>query len=130
MFTEVTDYIIIPGTPIVDLTILPLPNGEYIWFIKNETALRIWSKRSSGRALRHLEKDRRWVEGRIHLWLDEYSGDTQVYGYVPQYTDDRGVTWVNRDRANFPALMKHGIVVPVNRTLYDAIEAKWAELRL
>ncbi len=47
-FTEATDYIVVPRTPIIDLTILPLSDGEYIRFIKNETVLRIWSERSSG----------------------------------------------------------------------------------
>ncbi|KAK0492664.1 glycoside hydrolase family 43 protein [Armillaria luteobubalina] len=142
-FTEATDYIVIPGTPIIDLTILPLSDGEYIRFIKNETALRVWSERSSGGLFGTWTKigdgyvnpyvtegplafHDNEVEDRIHLWLDKYGGDTQVYGYVPQYTDDGGVTWVNGDRANFPALMKHGVVVPVNQTQYDAIEAKWA----
>ncbi len=46
--SEATDYIVVPGTPIIDLTILPLSDGEYIRFIKNETVLRIWSERSSG----------------------------------------------------------------------------------
>ncbi|SJL18038.1 related to putative arabinase [Armillaria ostoyae] len=142
-FTEATDYIVIPGTPIIDLTILPLSDGEYIRFIKNETDLRVWSERSSGGLFGTWTKigdgyvnpyvtegplafHDNEVEGRIHLWLDEYGGDTRVYGYVPQYTDDGGVTWVNGDRANFPSLTKHGVVVPVNQTQYDAIEAKWA----
>ncbi|KAK0479455.1 hypothetical protein EDD18DRAFT_845707 [Armillaria luteobubalina] len=28
MIIKATDYIVIPGTPIIDLTILPLPDGE------------------------------------------------------------------------------------------------------
>ncbi|KAK0435579.1 putative arabinosidase [Desarmillaria tabescens] len=141
-FTEAMDYIVIPGTPIIDLTILPLSDGEYIRFIKNETVLRVWAEHSNGGLFGTWTKigdgyvnpyvtegplafHDNEVEGRIHLWLDEYGTDTRVYGYVPQYTDDGGVTWVNGDRSNFPALMKHGVVVPVNQTQYDAIEAKW-----
>ncbi|KAK0467439.1 glycoside hydrolase family 43 protein [Armillaria novae-zelandiae] len=142
-FTEATDYIVIPGTPIIDLTILALSDGEYIRFIKNETDLGMWSEHLSGGLFGTWTKIRDGYvnpymtegllafhdnedESRIHLWLDEYGGDTQVYGYVPQYTNDGGVTWMNGDRANFPTLMKHGVVVPVNQTQYGAIKAKWA----
>ncbi|KAK0476037.1 glycoside hydrolase family 43 protein [Armillaria novae-zelandiae] len=142
-FTEATDYIVIPGTPIIDLTILALSDGEYIRFIKNKTDLRVWSEHSSNGLFGTWTKIRDGYvnpyvtegplafhdnegKGRIHLWLDEYGGDTRVYGYVPQYTDDGGVTWMNGDRANFPTLTKHGVVMPVNQTQYGAIKAKWA----
>ncbi|KAK0434856.1 uncharacterized protein EV420DRAFT_1680322 [Desarmillaria tabescens] len=109
--------------PIIDLTILPLSDGEYIRFIKNETVLHVWAERSNGGLFGTWTKI---GDGYVNPYVTE--GPLAFHdneGYVPQYTDDGGVTWVNGDRSNFPALTKHGVVVPVNQTQYDAIEAKW-----
>lgn len=61
--------------------------------------------------------------GRAHLLLDFYGAD----GYRPYQSTDpaSNAAWVASDRSNFPRNLRHGSVLPVNQTLYDALRARW-----
>jgi hypothetical protein len=64
------------------------------------------------------------VAGKVHLLLDFYGGD----GYRPYESTnpESNSGWTASNRANFPANLRHGGVLPVNQTLYDALSKKWA----
>ncbi|KAK0492665.1 hypothetical protein EDD18DRAFT_1465225 [Armillaria luteobubalina] len=63
MFIKATNYIVVPGTPIINLMILPLPDGET--FGSSRTRLHFGFQ---WRALWPVDEDRRWVCQPIRVW--------------------------------------------------------------
>jgi hypothetical protein len=60
---------------------------------------------------------------KVHLLLDFYGGD----GYRPYESTSPGSNsgWAASDSRNFPKNLRHGSVLPVNQTLYEALRARW-----
>jgi len=94
-FTTPQIYIGISGTPVIDLTILPLGGTSYARFIKNENLLRVWEERSTnglfgtwtrvGSSTSYLTNlvtegpltfQDNTVANRVYTFLDEYGGDS------------------------------------------------------
>lgn len=94
-FTTAQPYIALAGTPVIDLTILPLGGNSYARFIKNETVLRVWEERSTtglfgtwtrvGGSSAYITSlvsegpltfQDNQVAGLVHTFLDEYGGDS------------------------------------------------------
>ncbi|KAF8069970.1 family 43 glycoside hydrolase [Lyophyllum atratum] len=144
-FTTPQIYITISGTPVIDLTILPLGGTSYARFIKNENVLRVWEERSTnglfgtwtrvGSSTSYLTNlvtegpltfQDNTVANRVYTFLDEYGGDSTAKGYVPFFTDNiSGGAWTQASTASFPKNVKHGVVKPVTQAQYNAIKAKW-----
>ncbi|KAK1994002.1 arabinosidase [Colletotrichum falcatum] len=63
------------------------------------------------------------VAGRAHVLLDFYGDD----GYRPYETADVASNegWTVSDRSGFPSGLRHGSVLPINQTFYDALGARW-----
>jgi hypothetical protein len=63
------------------------------------------------------------VDGKAHVLLDFYGGD----GYRPYETTnaEKNSGWSASSRSDFPGNLRHGSVLPLNQTLYDALRSKW-----
>lgn len=61
-------------------------------------------------------------DAKVHVLLDFYGSD----GYRPyESSDPKGNRWVASSRTGFPANLRHGSVLPVNQTVFDALAKKW-----
>jgi len=60
---------------------------------------------------------------KVHLLLDHYGGD----GYRPYESSNpkSNSGWTESSRSVWPANLRHGSVLPVNQTLFDALKTKW-----
>ncbi|KAH9890294.1 glycosyl hydrolase [Xylariomycetidae sp. FL2044] len=142
-FSAPQTYIDYSPTNIIDLDILPLDTmgQNYLRFMKDETAKTVfvessttgllgqWTRAGGSRGIissgvegpagyRDNESD-----DKIHVLLDFYGSD----GYRPyESTDPTGNKWTASARTGFPSNLRHGSVLPINQTLYDALGAKWA----
>ncbi|KAI0026208.1 glycoside hydrolase family 43 protein [Xylariomycetidae sp. FL0641] len=141
-FTSPETYIDYSPTNIIDLDIVPLDSEgqNYIRFMKDESAKTVFMEYSSTGLFG------RWtraggsrgvitsgVEGpagyrdnqmdtKIHVLLDFYGSD----GYRPyESTDAKNNRWTASSRSNFPKNLRHGSVLPINQTVYDALTGKW-----
>ncbi|KAI1499945.1 hypothetical protein F5X99DRAFT_263720 [Biscogniauxia marginata] len=142
-FSTPQTYIDYSPTNIIDLDILPLDNEgkNYLRFMKDETAKTVFVESSStgllgswtraggssgiiasgveGPAAYHDNKE----EAKVHVLLDFYGSD----GYRPyESTDPTANKWSASSRSGFPSNLRHGAVLPINQTLYDALNNKWA----
>ncbi|KAK8069985.1 glycoside hydrolase family 43 protein [Apiospora phragmitis] len=146
-FTAPQTYIDRSPTSIIDLNILPLytdaDNQQYVRFMKNETRKTVfmeysttglfgnWTRAggggSSGTIASQVEGPAAYrdnlVDGKVHVLLDFYGGD----GYQPYEStgDLRDNRWVASNRSGFPSNLRHGSVLPVNQTSFDALSEKW-----
>ncbi|KAL2020410.1 hypothetical protein VTK56DRAFT_8453 [Thermocarpiscus australiensis] len=131
-------------TDIIDLTILPLNGSDgqsFLRFMKDETKKNVfvelsgtglfgpWTRPGGDAAV--IQRDvegpaaslDNQVPGKVHLLLGFYGGD----GYRPYESTNPASNggWMASDRANFPSNLRHGSVLPVNQTLYEALRVKW-----
>lgn len=62
-------------------------------------------------------------DAKIHVLLDFYGGD----GYRPyESTDPKGNKWTASSRSGFPSNLRHGSILPINQTIYDALSKKFS----
>ncbi|KAK3350042.1 glycoside hydrolase family 43 protein [Lasiosphaeria hispida] len=130
-------------TNIIDLTILPLDSTgqNFVRFMKDETKKTVFAEVSSNGLFGTWTRPggdaatiQSGVEGptayldnqnpaKVHLLLDFYGGD----GYRPYETTSpkSNSGWTASARTGFPANLRHGSVLPINQTLYDALRGKW-----
>ncbi|OIW24410.1 hypothetical protein CONLIGDRAFT_584459 [Coniochaeta ligniaria NRRL 30616] len=141
-FSAPQTYIDYAPTDIIDLTILPLDkNGTFLRFMKDETKKNVfvevstsglfgtWTRPGGSSAIiqSSVEGPAAYLDnavpGKVHLLLDFYEGD----GYRPYESTNPASNsgWTASSRSGFPANLRHGSVLPVNRTLYSALSAKW-----
>ncbi|KAK6212600.1 hypothetical protein LQW54_005186 [Pestalotiopsis sp. IQ-011] len=127
---------------VIDLDILPLDTTgtNYLRFLKDETAKTVfveyttsglfgsWTSAggSAGIITSAVEGPAAYKENqvdcKIHVLLDFYGSD----GYRPyESTNPTGNMWSASSRSGFPTRLRHGSVLPVNQTLYDAVNSKW-----
>ena len=63
------------------------------------------------------------IDGTVHLLLDLFNSD----GYHPFVsTDVTSGNFTASDRKNFPIDLRHGSVLPIDQTAYDALSSAWA----
>ncbi|KAJ8083007.1 hypothetical protein PM082_008868 [Marasmius tenuissimus] len=137
-FTAAETYIA-EDFPVIDLTILPLGGNSYARFTKDENVLRIYQEMSTDGLFGSWSRVGEFITntvtegplvfednqepGLVHLFMDAY---TTAGGYIPyQTTDINSGSWTAGSVSSLPALLKHGVVKPVNQEQYDAIQAKW-----
>ncbi|KAK7992358.1 arabinosidase [Apiospora saccharicola] len=144
-FTAPQTYIDRTSTSIIDLDILPLypdaDNQQYVRFMKDETRKTVFMEYSTtglfgnwtraggggGTIASQVEGPAAYrdnlVDGKVHVLLDFYGGD----GYRPYEStgDLRDNRWTASSRNGFPSNLRHGSVLPVNQTLFDALSKKW-----
>ncbi|KAK8053327.1 arabinosidase [Apiospora saccharicola] len=144
-FTAPQTYIDRNPTSIIDLDILPLypdaDNQQYVRFMKDETRKTVFMEYSTtglfgnwtraggggGTIASQVEGPAAYrdnlVDGKVHVLLDFYGGD----GYRPYEStgDLRDNRWTASSRNGFPSNLRHGSVLPVNQTLFDALSKKW-----
>ncbi|ORY61689.1 glycoside hydrolase family 43 protein [Pseudomassariella vexata] len=141
-FTAPQIYIDNSPTDIIDLDILPLDSSgtSYLRFMKDETAKTVFMESStnglfgswvraggnSGIITSQVEGPAAYrdnqVENKVHVLLDFYGGD----GYRPyESTEPKSNQWTASSRSAFPTNLRHGSVLPINQTLYNALSTKW-----
>ncbi|KAK3938862.1 arabinosidase [Diplogelasinospora grovesii] len=140
-FSAPQTYIDKSPTDIIDLTILTLQDGSLLRFMKDESRKTVFVEASESglfgnwtRAGGTLAIIQSGVEGpaayldnkapgRVHLLLDFYGSD----GYRPFESTNPGSNggWTASSRTNFPSNLRHGSVLPINQTCYDALVKKW-----
>ncbi|KAI5923517.1 glycosyl hydrolase [Camillea tinctor] len=141
-FSSPQTYIDYSPTNIIDLDILPLDNtgNNYLRFMKDESAKTVFVESSStglfgswtraggssgiiasgveGPAAYHDNTE----DGKVHVLLDFYGSD----GYRPyESTDPAANKWSASNRSKFPSNLRHGSILPINQTFYNALNAKW-----
>ncbi|KAI0544983.1 glycoside hydrolase family 43 protein [Xylaria curta] len=141
-FTAPQTYIDYSPTNIIDLDILPLDSEgkNYLRFMKDESIKTVFMESSSNglfgpwtRAGGSSGIITSGVEGpaayrdnaedsKVHVLLDFYGSD----GYRPyESTDPKNNKWTASSRTGFPSNLRHGSILPVNQTLFDALSKKW-----
>ncbi|GAB1315855.1 Arabinosidase [Madurella fahalii] len=131
-------------TNIIDLNFLPLNGSDgqsFLRFMKDETQKNVfvevsntglfgtWTRPGGGSAIieRNVEGPAAYLDNqnpsKVHLLLDFYGGD----GYRPYESTNPASNsgWAASNRGNFPRNLRHGSVLPVNQTLYEALRARW-----
>lgn len=143
-FTAPQTYIDYSPTDIIDLTILPDPSDSstYLRFLKDETLKDVFMEYSTtglfgtwtrpGGNSTYIRSETEgpaayWdntVSGEVHLLVDYYGGS----GYEPLVSTSplSNSDWANSSTADFPTGLRHGSVLPINSTMYNALSAKWA----
>lgn len=143
-FSEPQTYIDKSPTSIIDLNILPYPDDSntFLRFIKDEGLTRVFVEVSTtglfgtwtrpGGDTAYIRGDVEgpasyWdntAAGTAHLLVDYYGED----GYHPLVNADpqNNDGWTDSDRADFPANLRHGGVLPITAEQMDALSAKWA----
>ncbi|KAK5653357.1 hypothetical protein OQA88_9049 [Cercophora sp. LCS_1] len=131
-------------TNIIDLNILPLDDGgqNFLRFMKDETRKTVfvevsttglfgtWTRPGGDSATIQsgVEGPTAYLDNvdpkKVHLLLDHYGGD----GYRPYESSNpkSNTGWTASGRGGWPANLRHGSVLPINQTQYDALKAKWA----
>ncbi|KAK3316219.1 glycosyl hydrolase [Apodospora peruviana] len=141
-FSAPQTYIDKAPTNIIDLDILALDdNSTFVRFMKDETKKTVfvevsttglfgtWTRPGGASATIQsgVEGPAAYLDnktpGKVHLLLDFYGAD----GYRPYESTNpaSNSAWTASSRKGFPANLRHGSVMPVNQTLYDALRAKW-----
>ncbi|KAK3984592.1 glycosyl hydrolase [Cladorrhinum sp. PSN332] len=133
-------------TNIIDLTFLPLNGSDgksFVRFMKDETKKSVfaeysnnglfgtWTRPGGDSALiqQNVEGPTAYLDNlnpnKVHLLLDFYGAD----GYRPYQTTNPASNsgWAASSRTNFPANLRHGSVLPVNQTLYNALRTRWGQ---
>ncbi|KAI0465867.1 glycoside hydrolase family 43 protein [Xylaria cf. heliscus] len=142
-FTAPQTYIDYSPTNIIDLDILPLDSEgkNYLRFMKDESIKNVFMEHSSNglfgpwtRAGGSLGIITSGVEGpaayrdntedsKVHVLLDFYGSD----GYRPyESTDPKTNKWTASSRTGFPSNLRHGSILPINQTIFDALSKKWS----
>ncbi|KAK2037938.1 arabinosidase [Colletotrichum somersetense] len=142
-FSTPQTYIDKSPTNIIDLNILPTSSDglSFARFLKDETRKTVfvevttdglfgtWTRPGGDSAIIASGVEGPavyWdneVAGRAHVLLDFYGDD----GYHPYETGDvaSNAGWSASPRTGFPSGLRHGSVLPINQTLYDALETRW-----
>ncbi|KAI0904723.1 glycoside hydrolase family 43 protein [Ustulina deusta] len=141
-FTAPQTYIDYSPTNIIDLDILPLDNEgkSYLRFMKDESRKTVfmeysssglfgtWTRAggSSGIITSGVEGPAAYrdntQDSEVHVLLDFYGSD----GYRPyESTDPKNNKWTASSRTGFPSNLRHGSILPINQTLFDALSEKW-----
>ncbi|KAI5859281.1 glycoside hydrolase family 43 protein [Durotheca rogersii] len=142
-FSTPQTYIDYAPTNIIDLDILPLDTtgNNYLRFMKDETLKTVfleysttglfgtWTRAggaagiiASGVEGPAAYRDNR-DDAKVHVLLDFYGDD----GYRPyQSTSPRDNAWTASSRSGFPKNLRHGSILAVNQTVYDALSGAWA----
>lgn len=136
-FTEAKPYIILNGTPVIDLTFLPLGGNEYIRYIKNETVTKVWAEYTNGGIFgswQRLTADNTYVisdiaEGPLAFWDNQVANKAHIFldlyisekGYAAFETGNVRAGTLTRSSTNIPKLLKHGTVLPVNQAQYNRL---------
>ncbi|KAI0856915.1 glycoside hydrolase family 43 protein [Xylaria cubensis] len=141
-FTAPQTYIDYSPTNIIDLDILPLDSEgkNYLRFMKDESIKTVFMESSSNglfgpwtRAGSSSGIITSGVEGpasyrdntedsKVHVLLDFYGSD----GYRPyESTDPKNNKWTASSRTGFPSNLRHGSILPINQTVFDALSKKW-----
>ncbi|KAI9737022.1 MAG: hypothetical protein M1834_000611 [Cirrosporium novae-zelandiae] len=136
-FTDPQTYIDYSPASVIDLTILSLGSSSYARFLKNETATNVFTEISTdglfgtwtrpGGSSAIIQKN---VEGPAAYWDNEVDGKARLLldffggsGYAPyESTDVEDGTWTASSTSSFPSGLRHGSVLPINQTLYDAVK--------
>ena len=124
------------------MTILPYGDGKsFLRFMKDETLKTVfveystsglfgtWTRPGGSSAIIQSSVEgpaAYWdnqVSGKAHVLLDFYGGD----GYHPYETSNpqSNSGWTASNMTNFPKNLRHGSVLPINATVYNAINARW-----
>jgi len=142
-FSTPQTYIDKSPTNIIDLTFLSVDDTgkNFVRFMKDESKKTVFAEVSStglfGSWTRPGGNDaiiQSGVEGpavyrdnqdskKAHLLLDFYGDD----GYRPYESSNPGSNsgWTASGRGQWPANLRHGSVLPVNQTFYNALSKKW-----
>jgi len=141
-FSPAQTYINKAPTNIIDLDILSLGDGKsFVRFMKDESAKNVfcevsttglfgtWTRPGGASAIieRQVEGPAAYLDntvaGKAHVLLDFYGGD----GYRPYETTNpqSNSGWKASSMSGFPKNLRHGSVLPVNQTLYNALKSKW-----
>ena len=143
-FTKPQTYIDKTPTSVIDLDIVSLDSTgtNYLRFIKDEDIKTVFMESStsglfgtwtraggnSGVITKNVEGPAGYrdnlIENKVHVLLDFYGGN----GYAPyESTDAKANSWKASDATKFPTLLRHGSVLPINQSLYDALNKKWGQ---
>ncbi|KAF4807443.1 hypothetical protein CGCSCA5_v013327 [Colletotrichum siamense] len=142
-FSAPATYIDKSPTNIIDLNILPTGTDgkSFVRFLKDESLKTVfvevsttglfgtWTRPGGSSAIIQSGVEgpaSYWdnqVAGRAHVLLDFYGED----GYRPYETGNVASNsgWSASSRTGFPSGLRHGSVLPVNQTLYNALGARW-----
>ncbi|KAL3458312.1 putative arabinosidase [Aspergillus heterothallicus] len=139
-FAPPSDYVALDSEniPLIDQEFLPLgEEGHYVRFLKDENVLHVYQETTTGGVFGEWTRSPGYIEdstvyegpaafpdinepGKYHLLLDNY------VEYVPfETTDVKGAAWTASDRTGFPTGLKHGNVILVTRSEYDAIVERY-----
>ncbi|KAL2857235.1 putative arabinosidase [Aspergillus pseudoustus] len=139
-FAPPADYVALDSEniPLIDQDFLSLgEEGHYVRFLKDENVLHVYQETTTGGIFGEWTRSSGYIEGGVvyegpaafpdineagkyHLLLDNY------VEYVPfETTDVTGAVWTASDRTGFPAGLKHGNVVLVTQSEYDAIVERY-----
>ncbi|KAF6822262.1 glycoside hydrolase family 43 protein [Colletotrichum plurivorum] len=142
-FSAPQTYIDKSPTNIIDLNILPTSSDgrSFVRFLKDESLKTVfvevsttglfgtWNRPGGASAIIQSGVEgpaAYWdnqVAGRAHVLLDFYGED----GYRPYQTGNvaSNAGWTASERSGFPSGLRHGSVLPINQTLYDALGRRW-----
>ncbi|KAI1170086.1 glycoside hydrolase family 43 protein [Nemania sp. FL0916] len=141
-FTAPATYIDYSPTNIIDLDILPLDSAgqNYLRFMKDESKKTVfmeysstglfgsWTRAGGGSGIitSGVEGPAAYrdntEDAKVHVLLDFYGSD----GNRPyESTDPKSNRWTASSRTGFPANLRHGSILPVNQTIFDALSSKW-----
>ncbi|KAE8374976.1 hypothetical protein BDV26DRAFT_299933 [Aspergillus bertholletiae] len=137
-FSSPADYVALDGIPLIDQEFLDLGTpGAYARFIKDENVNQVYQETTTGGLFGEWTRvpgyigDNPLSEGPAsfpdvennavyHLLLDNYEQ------YVPFQTNDiDSGSWEKSSSASFPAGLKHGSVLRLTQSEYDAITSKY-----
>ncbi|KAK0376880.1 arabinosidase [Colletotrichum limetticola] len=142
-FSAPQTYIDKSPTNIIDLNILPTGTDgkSFVRFLKDESLKTVfvevsttglfgtWTRPGGSSAViaSGVEGPASYwdnqVAGKAHVLLDFYGDD----GYRPYETTNVASNsgWTASSRTGFPSGLRHGGVLPVNQTIYDALGKRW-----
>ncbi|KZL68601.1 glycoside hydrolase family 43, partial [Colletotrichum incanum] len=142
-FSAPQTYIDKSPTNIIDLNILPTSSDgrSFVRFLKDESLKTVfvevtttglfgtWTRPGGSSAIiaSGVEGPAAYwdnqVAGKAHVLLDFYGAD----GYRPYETTNVASNsgWTASSRTGFPSGLRHGGVLPINQTVYDALGRRW-----
>ncbi|KAK2015240.1 arabinosidase [Colletotrichum eremochloae] len=142
-FSAPQTYIDKSPTDVIDLDILPISSDgrSFARFLKDETLKTVfvevttdglfgtWTRPGGSSAIiaSGVEGPAAYwdnqVAGKAHVLLDFYGAD----GYHPYETINvaSNAGWTPSARTGFPSGLRHGSVLPINQTVYEALGTRW-----
>ncbi|KAK1967382.1 arabinosidase, partial [Colletotrichum sublineola] len=142
-FSAPQTYIDKSPTDVIDLDILPISSDgrSFARFLKDETLKTVfvevttdglfgtWTRPGGSSAIiaSGVEGPAAYwdnqVAGKAHVLLDFYGAD----GYQPYETTNvtSNAGWTPSARTGFPSGLRHGSVLPINQTVYEALGTRW-----